>query len=439
MHPPLALSAKAMRTTEQPISYFMKQALENPGLISLAAGLVDQESLPVAEARAALDQIMADAEQAKAALQYGTTEGLPELRERIWHHVARLDNKSPGAYGLDASDVVITTGSQQLLYLLNEVLFDPGDIVITEAPSYFVHHSVLTSHGVRVLSVPMDEQGMRIDALAALLERLAKAGELNRLKMIYTCDYYQNPSGLTLSPSRRRDLLELARKYSREHRLLILEDAAYRELGFEPRGLPSVKSFDDGNRHVIYAGTFSKPCAPGLKTGYALLPRDLVAPLLRAKGGHDFGSNNFAQSLIEQMMTDGAYDRHVAELREVYRTKCDAMLAALEEEFGDWPGASWTRPEGGMFVWLTLAGVDTGPNGKLLNAALEEGMLYVPGEFCHMPDEAGYIRRDEMRLCYGVEPPERLREAVRRLRRAVDSISDASEMRSALHASPMRR
>src|SRR5262249_27748027 len=155
---------------------------------------------------------------------------------------------------------------------------------------------------------------------------------------------------------RRRELLQLTERFSREHRILILEDAAYRELGFEPRGLPSVKSFDTGNHHVIYAGTFSKPCAPGLKTGYALLPRELVAPLLRVKGGHDFGSNNSSQCLIDQMMGGGAYDRHVAELREVYRVKCDAMLAALEEEFGDWPGASWTRPDGGMFVWLTLPG-----------------------------------------------------------------------------------
>jgi 2-aminoadipate transaminase len=432
MHPPLALSAKSLRTTEQPISYFMKQALENPDLISLAAGLVDQESLPVAEARAALDAIMARPEAAKAALQYGTTEGLATLRERVRQHVSRLDRKSPDSYGLDASDVVITTGSQQLLYLLNEVLFDAGDIVLTEAPSYFVHHGVLTSHGVRVIPVSMDDDGMRIDALEAMLERLAKSGELKRLKLIYTCDYYQNPSGLTLSLPRRRELVELVRRFSGDHRLLILEDAAYRELGFEPRDVPSVKSFDESNRHVIYAGTFSKPCAPGLKTGYALLPRDLVAPLLRAKGGHDFGSNNFAQCLIDQMMASGAYDRHVTELREVYRAKCDAILAVLEAEFGDWPGASWTHPEGGMFVWLTLAGVDTGPKGKLLQAALEEGMLYVPGEFCHVPDETGHIRRDEMRLCYGAEPPERLREAVRRLRRAASSVNHENSRRTPL-------
>lgn len=408
----IALSAKAERATEQPISYFMKQALENPDLISLAAGLVDQESLPVAEAREALGAIMARPESAKAALQYGTTEGLPSLRERVWQHVACLDGKSSASYGLDASDVVITTGSQQLLYLLNEVLFDPGDIVVTEAPSYFVHHSVLTSHGVRVVPVPMDDDGMRTDALEALLERLAKSGDLKRLKLIYTCDYYQNPSGLTLSLQRRRELLELVERFSREHRILILEDAAYRELGFEPRGLPSIKSFDDSNRHVIYAGTFSKPCAPGLKTGYALLPRDLVAPLLRVKGGHDFGSNNFAQCLIDQMMANGAYDRHVAELREVYRGKCDAILAALEEEFGDWPGASWTRPEGGMFVWLTLP-EGTDATELLARSVKEARVAFVPGN-AFFADGTG---RNTLRMSFTLADDRAVNEGVPRLAR----------------------
>jgi 2-aminoadipate transaminase len=152
------------------------------------------------------------------------------------------------------------------------------------------------------------------------------------------------------------------------------------------------------------------------------MPHDLVGPTLRVKGGHDFGSGNFAQHLLERLLASGAYDRHVAELRRVYRDKCRAMLSALDEEFGDRPEVRWTRPEGGMFVWLALGDVDTGPGGPLLPAALEEGMLYVAGEFCHVPDEGGNLRRNEMRLCYGVEPPERIREAIRRLRRAADAV-----------------
>jgi 2-aminoadipate transaminase len=191
--------------------------------------------------------------------------------------------------------VCLTTGSQQLLYLLGEVLFDPGDIVIAEAPSYFVYHSLLQSHGARVLTVPVDEHGMDTGALEALLERLRRSGELPHVKVIYTVDYFQNPTGLTLSVERRKKLVELAKRYSTAHRILILEDAAYRELRFDGPDLPSVKSFDPTNEYVAYTSTFSKPCAPGLKTGYALLPPDVMDPVLHLKGSHDFGSTNLAQ------------------------------------------------------------------------------------------------------------------------------------------------
>src|SRR5262249_7548993 len=158
------------------------------------------------------------------------------------------------------------------------------------------------------------EHGMDTDALEGLLARLERTGELERLRLIYVCDYYQNPSGLTLSLPRRQRLIELARRFSRRHRAFVLEDAAYPELRSEGPDLPSVKSFDEGNEHVILAMTFSKPLAPGLKTGYAFLPRELMGPLLRLKGNHDFGSNNLTQHLLNRLLDTGAYDRHVAEL-----------------------------------------------------------------------------------------------------------------------------
>ena len=169
--------------------------------------------------------------------------------------------------------MIVTTGSQQMLALLSDVLLDPGDVVLTEAPTYFVYQGVLQGAGARVLSVPMDEQGMDADALESLLRRLERSGELGRVKLIYTCDYYQNPTGLTLSLERRRRLLELARRYSRTRRILILEDGAYRELRYEGDDLPSIKSFDVHNEYVVWTSTFSKPLAPGLKTGYGIVPR----------------------------------------------------------------------------------------------------------------------------------------------------------------------
>jgi 2-aminoadipate transaminase len=241
------------------------------------------------------------------------------------------------------------------------------------------------------------------------------------VKLIYTVDYFQNPTGLTLSADRRRHLVEIVKRYADRQRILILEDAAYRELRYEGDEIVSVKSFDPENRLVVYAGTFSKPCAPGLKTGYALMPNELVEPLIRIKGNHDFGSNNLSQHVILRLLTSGAYAKHVEYLRSAYRKKRDAMVAGLEAEFGGLTGTSWTRPKGGMFVWLTLPPeVVTSPDSAFLKAALKEGVLYIPGEFGHV-SETGDIPRCEARLSFGDASVDQIREGVRRLRRAADA------------------
>jgi 2-aminoadipate transaminase len=429
---PLPLSARSRRTTDSPISYFIRKAIETPGLISFAAGLVDEGSLPAAEVGAAVTEIMADPAAGQAALQYGSTQGLPGLREKVVHHVCAADGVTPDGQKMTAEDVLITTGSQQLLYLLGEALFDEGDIVITEAPSYFVYHDCLKTHGAKVLPVPMDGGGMNLDALEDLLSRLDSTGELQRLKLIYTVDFYQNPTGLTLAEDRRPRLVELARRYSKHNRVLILEDAAYRELGYDGRDLPSVKRFDGRNEHVVYTGTFSKPCAPGLKTGYALLPKGLAAPLCNLKGSHDFGSTNLAQHVIDHLMATGAYHRHVQVLQGVYREKRDAMLAALAAEFADWPEVKWTHPTGGLYVWLSFPpDFDAGPGGKLVQRALAEGVLYVPGQYAHVPDEFGGLPRNEARLCFGVATPGEVTEGVRRLRRACGGLEESVRGRKA--------
>jgi 2-aminoadipate transaminase len=255
---PIHFSERSYQTADQPISYFMQQAIENPNLISLAAGLVDPGSLPAPEVAEAMASLLHRPSTAQAALQYGTTQGYAPLREKLLGRLAQLDGITPHEMGLTTADVVITTGSQQLLYLLSELLLDPGDLVITEAPSYFVYQGTLNSLGVRTLSVPMDEDGMDTNALEDLLLRLERTGQLDRLRLIYVCDYFQNPSGLTLSLPRRRHLLELAQRFSRRQRIFILEDAAYRELRYEGPDLPSIKSLDTENRHVLLAMTFSK-------------------------------------------------------------------------------------------------------------------------------------------------------------------------------------
>lgn len=424
---PLARSSKSRRTADSPITYYVLKALENPALISFAAGLVDEGSLPVDDARDAAAELFADANAARAALQYGSTQGLPDLREQVLKLVCDADRVKPSDVNLTAADVCITTGSQQLLYLIGEVLFDEGDIVITEAPSYFVFHSLLQSHGAKVLTVSMDDNGMRTDELEALLERLKRSGELSRVKAIYTVDYFQNPTGISLATDRREKLVELARRFSTDHRILILEDAAYRELRYSGDDLPSVKRFDTTNEYVIYTSTFSKPCAPGFKTGYAIMPPDVMEATLHLKSSHDFGSAHLCQHIVSRLVASGAYAKHAEELRATYSHKRDVMVKALEEEFGDFPAARWTVPDGGFYVWLTLDGIDTGANGPLVPAALEAGVLYVPGECGHVAEADGRVRNNEIRLCFGVATPEQVTEGIRRLRKACAAISGSKK------------
>ncbi len=420
---PMHLSRRSLQTADQPISFFMQQAIENPDLISLAAGLVDEVSFPASDIKESIHQILSDRKAAETALQYGTTEGYAPLRELLLHRTTALDNLSHTDLALTPHNVVVTTGSQQLLYLVGEALLNPGDIVITEAPSYFVYHGTLASLGAKTLAVPMDEEGMKTDALEEMLKQLDQSGEIDRLRMIYVVDYFQNPTGLTLSWPRRQHLMDLVKRYSKKQRIMVLEDAAYRELRFDGDDVPSIKSLDEDNEHVILTMTFSKPCSPGLKTGYGLLPTELLDPVLRLKGNHDFGSSNLNQHLIYRLVESGALDRHVEELRQVYRDKRDTTLEVLSEAFGtdgkSPSGVRWTTPNGGMYIWLVYPeGVDTSPRGPLMKAALHEGVIYVPGHFCYVNGEFGPIPHNEIRLSFGVEQPEQLRQGIHRLARA---------------------
>jgi 2-aminoadipate transaminase len=414
----LSFSTKARRTPESPISYFMEKAIGNPNLISLAAGLVDSESLPAGPVARAMAEILNDPKAAKAALQYGTTRGYLPLLEKIAGHIATLDGTTAQAMGISARDVMVTTGSQQLLYMLSELLLDPEDIVIVESPSYFVFHSVLAGTGVRVVSVPMDDDGMKTGELEATLTRLDAAGELHRVKLIYTVDYFQNPTGRTLSVERRRDFMRIVHAFAAKQRILVLEDAAYRELRYEGPELPSLKSLDAGNRHVIYAGTFSKPLSPGMKTGYAIVPNDLVDHLIRLKGNHDFGSNNLSQYVIHHLIANGEYAKHVETLKNVYREKRDTMLNALQAEFADMPEVHWTKPRGGMFVWLTMpTAIPTTPGGAFIENSIREGVLFIPGEFGHV-DDRGPVPKTEARISFGDAKIPQILEGIKRLRKA---------------------
>jgi len=430
-----AFSQKARRTLAPPISYLMAEGVTNPNLISLAAGLVDYDSLPVRCVREAMARLLEDETAGRTALQYGTTSGLAELREAVLTHLERLESRSRAALNLTADHVVVTTGSQQMLYLLTELLVDPGDIVITAAPSYFVYAGVLEAAGARVLTVPTDDGGMRTDALDALLERCRANGELGRVKLIYVVSYFDNPTGVSVAAARRPEFVQLARTYSTDHRILVVEDAAYRELRYEGDDEPCIKAFDTRNEFVALTMTFSKPLAAGLKTGYSFLPADLVGPVLDQKGNHDFGSANLIQHLLYDLLRRGEYDAHVRELCRAYRAKRDVALAALDRELGGTAGVCWTRPRGGLYIWLTLPeDVDTGREGELFRRCVEAGVLYVPGEYCYVRQPGQAVPRNHLRLSFGVARPDQIEEGVRRLARCVRRQVTSARGSGAVHS-----
>jgi 2-aminoadipate transaminase len=422
MNPSIRLSATACRTGDSPISDLMARALAAPDLISLAAGFVDHATLPVEAANHAISEMLADPLEGRRALQYGTTQGDVNLRERLIDRLETHEGARPGEFAEALHRMVVTTGSQQLLYLITEVLVDPGDIVLVESPTYFVYMGVLESRGARVIGIPTDSGGMRIDALEATLADLDAHGQLDRVRLIYTITEHSNPTGLCLAEDRRGALVELAKRFSTRQRIYVLEDAAYRGLTFEGVEPPSLWRHDPQGETVIYARTFSKTFSPGLKTGYGILPKPLVKPVLNLKGSHDFGSAQFSQRVLEKVMADGTYDKQVTLLAATYRRKRDALLAALDEHLGGIDGVSWTHPKGGLYVWLTLPEeIDTGRDGALFDRCVQEGVLYVPGVYA-FPDEPVPAPTNHARLTYGVTSEAGLAEGVKRLAAALEGV-----------------
>jgi 2-aminoadipate transaminase len=417
---PILLSASALRSNPASISHLMQTALENPAIVSLAAGFVDQQSLPVEIVGHAASELFDDPMDGRRALQYGTTVGDWMLRNRLIEHQERSDGRSTGSYKEVLRRTIITTGSAQLIYLVCEALLDPGDIVLVESPTYFVFLGPIETRGARAIRVPIDAGGLCLDRLDATLAHLERRGELERVKLIYTIPEHANPTGISLARERRRPLLEVARRWSKRHRIFVLEDAAYRGLSFGPNEPPSLWSLDPEGETVILARTFSKTLSPGLKTGFGILPDGLFDPIVTLKANHDFGSANLNQRLLERMLADGSYDRHVAKLTELYRRKCGIFLEALEEHVGTLDSeVSWTRPAGGLFVWMTVPeDLDTSFDGPLFSQCVQEGVLYVPGDhaFAREPDP---VPRNHIRLTFGVPGEVELIEGARRLAAAL--------------------
>lgn len=414
------LSQRAHWAADQPIGDLMGRAIANPDLISLAAGFVDRASLPVAVVQEAFAALAGCENEARHALQYGATHGDLELREAILDRLREQDGNPYSA--IDPNRIVLTAGSNQMLHLLADTLLDPGDIVICASPTYLVFMGILEGVGARSVGVEIDEQGMIPESIDELLAQIDKQGELNRVKAIYLVSYFDNPAGISTTCERREAIVEIAKRWSTHHRIHVLEDAAYRELRYDSDDVKSTLSYDDDNQTVIHTGSFSKSFSPGVRIGWGILPEDVVEPLCNAKGNIDFGSPHLNQRLMSHVIRGGQYDAHIDSLRDSYAVKLHAMLDSIERNFGSMAGASWVRPTGGLYVWLTLPEtIDASPEGPLFDRAIEEGMLYVPGHYC-FPAEGPAIQANTMRLSFGVQTPEKIDQGIDALARAIQSL-----------------
>jgi 2-aminoadipate transaminase len=361
-----------------------------PDIISFAGGLPAPEVFPVREFRESSAFVLE--ESPERALQYGTTEGFLPLRRFLAEKVSK--------YGVPAvpENILMTNGSQQALDLLGKVFISPGDSILTEAPTYLGALQAWNAYEPRYVTVPLDDNGMRVDMLDEILAR-------EPVKFIYVLPNFQNPAGTTMPLARREKLVEIAAK----HKVFIVEDDPYGELRFEGEDIAPIISLHKEN--TIYLGTFSKTLAPGIRLGWVIAPEIVMDRLVQAKQGADLHTGTFVQMLAYDIASRGILKRHVSLIREVYSERRDVMLRGMDAHFPK--SVSWTRPKGGLFLWVRCPKeIDT---EKLLEAALEEKVAFVPG-FAFFPDGSG---RNTMRLNFTAMSPEKIQIGIERLGRVL--------------------
>ena len=387
-----SLFASRTRVMTSSVMRDLMAITERPEVISLAGGLPDTTSFPPETMAAVMARVAS--ESSARALQYGPTNGLLQTRETVTRVMA-----ASGATA-DPDDVLITTGGQQVIDLVCKALIDRGDVIVAEGPTYPGAVPAFTAYEADVVQISMDDDGMRIDELEETLDRLEREGR--RPKFIYTIPTFQNPGGVTMSLPRRKRLVEVAR----ERELLVLEDDPYGLLRFEGDPLPTLFELD-GGEFVIYAGTFSKILSPGVRLGWAVAPRPVLEKLNLGAAESTLCPSSLTQLFVSAYFEGDGWRGYVDGLVDLYRRRRDAMLEALERNMPD--GASWTHPQGGLFVWATLPDyIDT---TDLLALALSHNVAFVPGRGAYLDGRGG----SSMRLNFSGSTEEEIREGVARI------------------------
>jgi DNA-binding transcriptional MocR family regulator len=370
-----------------------------PEVVSLAGGMPYVSALPEDLVVGAMDKVMR--EQGAVALQYGSGQGVPLLREQI------TDVMALEGISASADDVIITTGSQHALELFAKLFIDPGDLVLAEGPSYVTALVIFKSYQAEVDHVPMDEHGLIPEALR---EHIANARAIGRrVKFLYTVPTFHNPAGVTLTWERRLEILEICR----ENGILVLEDNPYGLLYFGQKPPAAMRSVDDEG--VVYLGTFSKTLAPGFRVGWALAPHAIREKLILANEAAVLSPSSFTQLVVSQYLSEADWRGQIDSFRDVYRERKQTMISALEEHL---PELSWTDPNGGFYVWLTLP--EALDSKAMLPRAVTELVAYTPGT-------AFYANGDgtqNIRLSFCYPTPESIRVGIRRLANVVNGELD---------------
>jgi len=389
-------SDRAGKMRKSEIRELLKVA-QDPEIISFAGGLPSPQSFPLTE----LEEISAEVlkENGPTALQYGTTEGVLQLREDI----AR-QSKKEGMKDVSAENIIITSGSQQALDVVGKMFLNPGDLAIVELPSYLGGLNAFRAYECNLAGVPLVDDGMDVDALDEKLKCLKKDGL--EPKFIYVVPTYQNPAGVVMPEKKRKKLIDVANEYD----LLVVEDDPYGKLNYDGHHVKPIKAFDDEDR-VIYMSTFSKILAPGFRLAWTVASEELTRKMMICKQAVDLCTNTFSQYIASEFMRRGSLDLHIMKITEMYKPKRDLMMAELKQHMPN--GYKCNEPGGGMFAWVTLPeGIDT---EIMFLDALKEKVAYVHGKAFCVDGTGGR----SMRLNFSYADPSLISDGVERLGRVI--------------------
>ena len=362
-----------------------------PEIVSLAGGMPNLSALPMEMMASVVGKLISD--NGAEALQYGSGQGHPRLREQICEMMALEGIRA------HPDDVIVTTGSQQALDLISRIFIDPNDVVLVEAPSYVGALGTFRQYEAQVVHVAMDDHGLIPDALRDAIATTRAGG--HKIKFLYLIPNYQNPAGVLLPADRRTEILDICR----EEKIFVVEDNPYGLLGFDKPSPNAMRAQDSEN--VIYLGSFSKTIAPGFRVGWALVPQSLKEKLVIASESSILCPSNFTQLAISSYLADQPWRDQIASFAKLYKVRRDAALEALEKYFPK--GATWTRPEGGFYIWVTLPPeIDT---NALVPKAIVAKVAYVPGTAFYADGFGSW----SMRLSYCHPTPERIKEGIKAL------------------------